>query len=341
MKRLVKLPRCASTKFSVPAHTSSECAPPPQPARGCAHERVNSHYVPYARPGSPGTTLTGRASGRSHELRHPSIRAQQGRCVDRRRKRRYEAGGGTICLTASRATKHLHVLTHQPMTRDGGRSNNVSASAVLPCPRRASRPGTCAPSNVVWSRHIANKMPANRRARATVAMRRAPAFGELRSPTPGAPPHQPVVDPQRRPGGLHQQPAHARIARLGDVAPAVAVRGAVLTGDQAEITFDLMGAAEAPRLVEGCDKRRRDHRTHPRRCREPLHHRDWPPPRSPRAPYRSSASCAVSWAHRASNGCDRRLQLVRELRGHFTYRAKLVGIARPDAEPLTAHQGAQ
>ena len=36
-----QVPRCASTKFSVPAHTSSECAPPPQPARGCAHERVN------------------------------------------------------------------------------------------------------------------------------------------------------------------------------------------------------------------------------------------------------------------------------------------------------------
>ena len=47
--------------------------------------------------------------------------------------------------------------------------------------------------------------------------------------------------PRRRPRGLDQQPAHARIARLGNVPPAVTVRGAVFTGHEAEIAFDLMG----------------------------------------------------------------------------------------------------
>ena len=42
MKRLVKYP-VVRRRSSVFQHTtSSECAPPPQPARGCAHERVNS-----------------------------------------------------------------------------------------------------------------------------------------------------------------------------------------------------------------------------------------------------------------------------------------------------------
>ena len=64
---------------------------------------------------------------------------------------------------------YLHVLTRQP--GDPGRLNQPTASPVRFDQARAGAMATCRASKVVWSRHIAKRIPANRRARATVAMR--------------------------------------------------------------------------------------------------------------------------------------------------------------------------
>ena len=61
------------------------------------------------------------------------------------------------------------MLTHQP--GDPVRLNQPTASPVRFYRARAGAMATCRASNVVWSRHIAKRIPVNRRARATVAMR--------------------------------------------------------------------------------------------------------------------------------------------------------------------------
>ena len=178
MKRRVKLPPLFVDRFQLSRHTSSECAPPPQPARGCARtgDQLSRGHI-----WSSGVSTLD-ASGRSHELRHPSIRARPGRCTDRRRKRRYDVGGGTICLTASRATKHLHVLTHQPTTRPGLDPPRASPDG-LPCPRRPRGPEmrTIKSRLVAPHREQDARQPARERHGADP---RATPFGELVRPGP-------------------------------------------------------------------------------------------------------------------------------------------------------------
>jgi hypothetical protein len=50
--------------------------------------------------------------------------------------------------------------------------------------------------------------------------------------------------------GLNQEPAGARVAGLGDGAAALRLAGAVLTGHEAEIGFELMRVAEAQGMVD-------------------------------------------------------------------------------------------
>src|SRR5215475_13474790 len=49
----------------------------------------------------------------------------------------------------------------------------------------------------------------------------------------------------------NEEPAGARVAGLGDRAPALRLAGAVLAGHEAEVGFELMGVAEAVGIVNG------------------------------------------------------------------------------------------
>ena len=55
-------------------------------------------------------------------------------------------------------------------------------------------------------------------------------------------------------GGLNQEPARARVAGLGDGAPALRLARAVLAGHEAEVGFELMRGAEAVGIVNGGDE---------------------------------------------------------------------------------------
>ena len=120
-------------------------------------------------------------------------------------------------------------------------------------------------------------------------------------------------------------------------ADALAVRGAGFTGHQAEVAFDLMGAAKAPGLIEGRDKRRRDDWADPGGGGQPLHHR---------VGRRGLGELGISGGQllgqvrpQGQQRVERHLQLVRELElPHI--RAEPVGIPGSDAQPLAAHQRA-
>ena len=92
-------------------------------------------------------------------------------------------------------------------------------------------------------------MPARRRANATTAMNR-PRRAAMRTAHVAERRGAGVPHAQDRHRGLHQQPAHAPMAGLGDPPSALALARAPLAGHQAQVGLDLMGAREAPGVVE-------------------------------------------------------------------------------------------
>ena len=94
------------------------------------------------------------------------------------------------------------MLTRQP--GDPGRLNQPTASLLRVDQARAGAMATCRASKVVWSRHIAKRIPANRRARATVAMREP-----RRLASRSAHARKPAASARRDPMGFVRRTPHA------------------------------------------------------------------------------------------------------------------------------------
>ena len=179
MKRRVKSPRWSQQQFIVIRHTSSERRPP-HPAEGGERERV----LP---PVAGNSWLD--ASGCSRELRHPSIRARQRRCDSSPAQETIRNGGRHHLpdgLSGDQGSSRAHPPTWRPGTTVISEPRRPYAAVVAP----AGVAAACRASKGVWSRHIAKRIPAKRRARATVAMRRprrlASCSAHARKPAPSA-----------------------------------------------------------------------------------------------------------------------------------------------------------
>ena len=98
-----------------------------------------------------------------------------------------------------------------------------------------------------------------------------------------------------------------------------------------------MGAAEPSRLIEGRHKRRRNERAHTGGGGQPLHHRVGGRGRDDRGI--GDGQVLGQLRPHGEQGPERRRQLGRE-RELLHVGAEPVGVARPDAQALTAHQRA-
>src|SRR6266852_4935675 len=96
-------------------------------------------------------------------------------------------------------------------------------------------------------------MPARRRASATMATclpRRAARRRAQVQRASAAGGRRRIIEER----GLNEQPAGVRVPNLGDGAAALGVTGAGLAGHEAEVGLEVMGVAEALRIVDRGDE---------------------------------------------------------------------------------------